>query len=188
MSFKELDRSFSGIEKKIAEKLKARSSRELYASDLLVFGLTARAISLYNGMKEALEESNPYVFVILYRAQMETLATVNHLIKKPSDAKKFLHGGRKGTKYRISNILTLIDECKPKYPRLRGIYDEISEMAHPNSASHFLSTRIGEGRRISWRSKPSFSREEAEKGLKGLIEISNYVADDLGLLTDALMK
>lgn len=190
MSFKELDRRFERVEARIMERLTKRADKNLYKSDLLVFGLTARALSLYNGMKKALEESNPYVFVVLYRAQMETLATVNHLIRKPSDAERFLYAGRKGTKYRISNILTLMDECKPKYPKLREIYDEISEMAHPNSASHFLSTQIEEeaGRTISWRSKPLLSKKESEKGLKGLIELSGYMADDLGLLVDALMR
>lgn len=180
-----LDKRFEDLEKKIAFKLRARNDRFLYESDLLVFGLTSRAISLYKGMKES--QSNPYVFVILFRAQIETLATINHLIRNPSDIKKFLHGGRKDTKFKITNVLTLIDACAKNYPKLREIYDEISEMAHPNSASHYLSIDKGENK-LSWRSKPTFSDVEKDKALKGLAEINEYVANDLEQLIDQIVK
>lgn len=180
-----LDTRFEDMRKRIIEKLSCRKEKRVYDEDLLVFGLTSRALALYEGMEGAI--GNPYVFVVLYRSQMETLATINHLNRHPEDAERFLHGGRKTGRYRISNILTLLDSCSKRYPGLRDIYDEISEMAHPNAASHFLSIDK-DGGRIRWRSSPSFSGEEKGKALKGQLEMNTHILDELDLLISALIR
>jgi len=177
-----LDDEFERIKHSIIGRLKKKQGLE--DEDLLVLGLTSRAFSLYKGMGAALD--NPHVFVVLYRSQIETLATINHLNRHPEEAERFLHGGRKSGKYRISNILTLIDSCSRRYDGLREIYDEISDMAHPNSASHFLSIdRSGDS--IRWRSRPAFSEEEQEKVGRGHEEINSHIVAELDLLIGKLM-
>jgi len=186
MNFNSINDKFQQLRSKLIQKLQKRSMKTIFESDILVIGLINRAFSLHNGLGMAHQTSNPYSFVVLYRAQMETLATINHIINKPNDVGKFLHGKRKGTENKITNILTLLDECEDKYPKIRGIYEDISEMAHPNSASHFLSTDR-DGSAIRLRNNPTMSKKESERTREGLIEISEYVINDLDILVDKLI-
>jgi len=190
MKRNEINKKLGILDKKIVLKLKERPGKEIYESDLLVLGLIARSKSLYHGLNDAHSKSNPYVFAILYRAQIETLATINYLIEKPQKVKSFLHGGRNQDKYRIPNILTLIDLCKPKYPAIRDIYNEVSEIAHPNSSSHFLSTKMKDTEKniFKWSSMPSFSKQELKTSLRDMLELNTSIIKDLDTLIDKIMK
>lgn len=184
-----MNKQFNALELKILEKLNSRHHKQVYDADLLAISLTARSISIYHAMKDAHEKSNLYAFIILYRAQIETLATINFVIENKSRVKRVLYGGKGNTdnsKEKIPNILTLIDKCKKKYPKLRDIYENMSEMAHPNAASHFLSSRK-DGNATNWTTKPVFSKEESEKALLSMKEICGYVINDLDLLIDNIM-
>lgn len=84
---------------------------------------------------------------ILLRSGIETLAILVYLNERTlrvlegkldfhefsKDTATLLLGSRnKTTKYDVTNILTVLDKCEKRHAGIRGVYDMLSESAHPN--------------------------------------------------------
>ena len=84
---------------------------------------------------------------ILLRSGLETLAILIHLNQQidgvlegrasfnqfSEKTTELLLGARDGsTGYSAINILTVLEKCEKRYPGIKGIYDGLSESAHPN--------------------------------------------------------
>ncbi len=84
---------------------------------------------------------------ILLRSGFETLASLsylNHKLQAVIDGKLDFHefdrltirmvaGSKDGFSQHIAvNVITTLDKCDKRYPGVRGIYDSLSESAHPN--------------------------------------------------------
>lgn len=115
---------------------------------LLVCGLLNKTYELTETALWAIENNRPQTTTFMLRGLYETLAYTYHAKDKILNAKSkeeydqvissLLLGTKKpGGKYPSVNVLTCIDKASKTFTELRKNYDELSELVHPNSASHF---------------------------------------------------
>ncbi len=136
---------------------------KLYEHHLLLRGLLARSQGLLGAaLREALKRNGPAVLSLL-RSQCETLAAACYVEKFPDKLRTVLLGSReKGAKIESPNILTQIDHASKKYHGLREDYDQLSELVHPNAASHFSSIEVldEEHRTVRFSSKGYLDKKD----------------------------
>lgn len=114
----------------------------------LVVGVLNRTYELTDSAIWSIENKRPFTSAHMARALIETLGFIYYWEKqfeKSNDVKdaeekvsQALLGSKlKGDQHEQVNILTTINKATKEYSDLRSTYDDISEMVHPNSASHF---------------------------------------------------
>lgn len=109
----------------------------LYDYMFLLNGLIIRSKELCEAtLRELLNENMP-ASASLLRSQCETLACAVYVERNPKRLNDILRGS--GDK-RI-NILTQIEHAEKKHKQLRGDYDALSDLVHPNSSSHFSAVQ-----------------------------------------------
>ena len=115
---------------------------------LLICGLLNKTYELTETALWAIENNRPQTATFILRGLYETLAFTYYVKDKISKAKskeeyseiisQLLLGTKKpGAKYQSVNILTCIDKASETFSELRKNYDDLSELVHPNAASHF---------------------------------------------------
>lgn len=115
---------------------------------LLICGLLNKTYELTETAIWGIENDRPQTTTFMLRGLYETLAYTYHAKDKILSATtkeeydktitELLFGAKKpGGKYTAVNILTCIDKASKTFTELRRNYDDLSELVHPNSASHF---------------------------------------------------
>lgn len=115
---------------------------------LLLVGILNRTYELTDSAIWAIDEKRPLTSAQMLRALIETLGYIYYWkdkFAKASDGNELkelilqaLMGSRKeNDNFQQINILTAIDKASLRFDRLRRNYDDISEVVHPNAASHF---------------------------------------------------
>lgn len=134
------------ITETIALRLKKDSSiTQLFQ---LVMGILNRTYELTESGIWAVTNSRPQTAAFMVRGLHETLAFIFYVKKKLSACStkeeydevlnQLLFGTKKeGEEPKAVNILTCINKASKQYVELEMRYNEISEVVHPNSASHF---------------------------------------------------
>lgn len=107
----------------------------LYDHHFLLNGLLIRSKKLCQALLREIRSEDLPGSASLLRAQCETLACAVYVQRNPDKLRKILmsQGDDK------VNILTQLDHADREHKGLRGDYDTLSELVHPNSASHFSS-------------------------------------------------
>jgi hypothetical protein len=130
--------------------LMACENDKIYTHSLLLLGLLNRTYELTESVIWAMDNDRPLTTANMLRALYETLG-FTYYIKEQIDSSSsheeiiekissLLMGSRNGEHgFKSVNILTCIDKAVKTFPELRKNYDELSEMVHPNSSSHFYS-------------------------------------------------
>jgi len=119
---------------------------------LLVCGLLNKTYELTETALWAIDNDRPQTTTFMLRGLYETLAFTNYIKSKmtgtdPKDYEQainlLLFGSKKpGSKYQSVNVLTCIDKAAKEFTELRKNYDDLSELVHPNSASHFYIASV----------------------------------------------
>jgi hypothetical protein len=115
---------------------------------LLVCGLLNKTYELTESAIWSIQNDRPQTTTFMLRGLYETLAFTYYAKDKILKAankedydktiSELLLGTKKpGAQYPSVNILTCIDKASKTFTELRKNYDELSELVHPNSASHF---------------------------------------------------
>jgi len=147
--------------KVIVNEVYARFNRDqnITTLSLLLVGLLNRTYELTESAIWGIDHDRPQTSAHMLRALMETLGFIYYLerqLEKAQDQEdgyekiaQALFGSRKDDgKYKQVNILTTIDKAVSRYSQLRKNYDDISEIVHPNAASHFYTAKpIDESKR-----------------------------------------
>jgi hypothetical protein len=118
----------------------------IYMHTLLVWGLLNRTYELTDSAIWAIEKKRPQTATHMLRALIETLGFTYYIMEElqkathPSNLHEkitaFFMGSRHPeAKFKSVNILTCIDKATKLFPHLREVYDQLSEVVHPNSAS-----------------------------------------------------
>lgn len=125
---------------------------------LLICGLLNKTYELTETAIWAIENDRPQTTAFMLRGLYETLAFTFHVEDKltnanPNDRQEiidnFLFGSKMlGNKYQSVNILTCIEKANKRFNKLKKNYEELSELVHPNAASHFyIATSINNKKR-----------------------------------------
>lgn len=141
---------------------------------LLVCGLLNKTYELTETAIWAIENDRPQTATFMLRGLFETLAFTNYAREKVSEAdlkdreeviSTFLFGSRKpDVNYKSVNILTCIDRAAKEFTELRKNYDDLSELVHPNSASHFyVASAQDEKERLVTLQIPFYKFKNADK-------------------------
>jgi hypothetical protein len=130
--------------------LRLMSDGFIYTYTPLIWGLLNRAYEITESAIWALDNDRPLTAAAMLRALYETLAFTHYACDQMGSAssqqefeeriQKLLLGSKApGAAFASPNILTCLDKATKMFPELRKSYDALSEMVHPNSASHFYS-------------------------------------------------
>ncbi len=152
----QIDELLPNITQMIYEYL--NGDKDIYRHTLLIIGISNRTYELTESAIWAIDNNRPFTATNMLRSLIETLAFCDNASKdlmKTDNISEFekkseqlLMGSRdETTKHQAVNILTYIDHSVKTYPNLRKNYDDISELVHPNSASHFYSGKSEDGKR-----------------------------------------
>lgn len=125
---------------------------------IIVAGIVARGQSLHEGSVAAIEANNPHAAFTLLRAYAEQCAAVLYMTDHPAKAER-LWNDLDGRGVKIGAI-TNYAQSSGRMANFREIYKRLSTYAHPSSAAHFASMRVGEDRSFTWQSAPRFKRDE----------------------------
>jgi hypothetical protein len=152
---------------------------KLYDYQFLLNGLLIRSKKLCRGvLREVHDESSPGSASLL-RAQCETLACAVYVERNPQKLEAILKGEGKN---RV-NVLTQIDHAEKKHKGLRGDYDALSDLVHPNSASHFSSITpgkmVGKKLRVLFTPEGNFKRSDAVSTVKLLVVWTGWTLQSL---------
>lgn len=134
------------------------SSGDITMDHIIVAGIVARSQSLHEGSVAAIEANNPHAAFTLLRAYAEQCAAVQYMTDHPAKAER-LWNDVEGYGVKIGAI-TNYAQSSGRMANFREIYNQLSKYAHPSSAAHFASMRVGEDRSFSWQSAPRFKRDE----------------------------
>jgi hypothetical protein len=117
-------------------------------------GFLARAQGLHEGTVAAIRADNPYAAFTLLRAYAENAAGILYLKDHPAQLDKFWqlddHSVPVG---KITNYAV------ERFAGFKGIYDQLSQYAHPAALSVLASSRVVGGQPIRWRSAPQFKSD-----------------------------
>lgn len=166
-----------------------KKNPDIYSHTLLIVGLINRTYELTESAVWAIDQNRPLTASNMLRSLFETLGFsyyVSASLKKQKNisdianqAEKLLFGSRKpGAKHQSINILTCIDKAIQQFPNLRKNYDDISEIVHPNSASHFYIGKIDDIKKGNLKSTIpfyDFREQDKEKIINMTGESSEYV-------------
>src|SRR3989344_7915384 len=145
-STEEIKPMLKNIQKLVYKRIKKDSS--ISSLLFLLAGVLNRTYELTDSAIWSIEKRRPFTSAHMARALIETLAFIYYWeteIEKSKDAGEVetkilqaLFGSKhKDDPNQQINILTTIDKATKEYSHLRQNYYDISEMVHPNSASHF---------------------------------------------------
>lgn len=136
----------------VAERMKKEPRLTLLW--LLILGILNRTYELTETITWSIKNKRPQTTALCLRSLYETLSFIYYWqqkIEQSSDNKKnviienaLLAGRKENYRYKSINILTCIDKAKESFLNIRKNYDEISELVHPNVASHFYTMEINE--------------------------------------------
>ena len=147
---KEITPLLEEIQKLLLSRLK--QNPDITPLLLLIIGILNRTYELTESAIWGIENKRPLTAAHMARALVETLGFIYFLEKQIKKAKtgrnreekisRALFGSRlkKGSPQPI-NVLTTIDKATKEYRHLRKLYNELSEVVHPNSASHFYPAK-----------------------------------------------
>jgi len=164
---------------------------------LLVCGLLNKTYELTETALWAIENNRPQTTTFMLRGLYETLAYTYHSKEKILCAKSteeydqvisgLLLGTKKpGGKYPSVNILTCIDKASKVFTKLRKNYDDLSELVHPNSASHFyVAVPDDENERTISLRIPFYKFKESDKE-KSLNQIGECCLHIIRLSTEII--
>lgn len=127
-------------------------------SHLMVWGLVARAQSLHEGCVAAIEANNPHAAFTLLRAYAEQCAAVLFMTDHPARAER-LWNDPDGRGVKIG-VITNHAERSGRMPNFAKLYKQLSGYAHPTTASHFASMRVGQKRSFTWQAAPRFKHDD----------------------------
>ncbi len=141
--------------------------------------LLYRITELSSATFELIKSEKPIAAVILARAQFETIVLWLFLLDKiekicernalhdnfDSEIMRLLFGGKiDNSPEQAYNILTIMDKMSNEYPKLRELYNKLSEFAHPNHiGTHGYYARIDES---------NFSEILGPNDIESIIEIT----------------
>jgi hypothetical protein len=121
----------------------------------VLFGFLARAQGLHEGTVAAVRADNPHAAFTLLRAYAENAAGILYLKDHPAQLDKFLqldgHGVSAG---KITNYAV------KWFGGFKGIYDQLSQYAHPAALGILASSSVVDGQTLHWESVPRFKSEE----------------------------
>lgn len=139
----------------------------LFLNDFSFLGFVERAQAFHIGAVDLIERGNPLAAMTVIRSYLENVAAVFWLAKHPEDIAKLNLGAQQGLP-----IGRVIAEASKHLPGLKGIYQVLSEAAHPAGAGSFHTARVsGEGE-LHWQSAPAFrSRSDALSTLRWVEEL-----------------
>jgi hypothetical protein len=109
----------------------------LYDYIFLLNGLIIRSKELCEATLREIFRENMPASASLLRSQLETLACAVYIERNPERLNDIL----KGSGDKRINILTQIEHAEKKHKKLRGDYDALSDLVHPNSSSHFSAVQ-----------------------------------------------
>jgi len=155
----------------------------------LLCGLLNKAYELTETALWAIDNDRPQSATFMLRGLYETLAFIYYVESKIKQAKNkeeyqeiissLLLGSKKpGGLYSSVNILTCIDKASKVFTELRKNYDDLSELVHPNAASHFyIGVPDNEKERTVTLQIPfyKFKKSDKEKSLNQIGECCFHV-------------
>ena len=123
---------------------------KIYTHSLLLLGLLNRTYELTESAMWAVNNDRPQTAANMLRALYETLGFTYYvkeqITSSPNNEERgkriatLLMGSRAGGNgFQSVNILTCLDKAVKTFPLLRKNYDDLSEIVHPNSSSHFYA-------------------------------------------------
>jgi hypothetical protein len=137
----------------------------------LAFIERAQAFSL--GAIAMIESGNPLAAATLLRSFAENLAVVFYINAHPAEIDKLQPGARQGIK-----IGRIISQAEKHFPGFKGMYEELSSMAHPSGAGSYHTLKADDEGAFTWQSYPTFhSLEDARHFLRLLDELSDLTAN-----------
>lgn len=125
-----------------------------YAEGHVVFsGLLARGQGLYEGSIAAIDANNPYSAFTLIRAYAENAAAILYLRDHPTQLSSFW---RKPGGVAIGRIT---NHARTRFDGFPGIYNQLSQYAHPAPRSLMASMTADTNGLLHWASAPRFKSE-----------------------------
>jgi hypothetical protein len=124
---------FRGL-REIDELVSAASLNELYESQWAVLGIVSRSYQLMLCCIDQLAGGNWNGFYAAARGLVETLCAVVWVRQAPERLVALVRTDQ-------LSIVKMVNAGGRKYPDVKGVYAELSAIAHPNRDSHVLGPR-----------------------------------------------
>ena len=132
-----------------------------------------RAQAFCLGAIAMIESGNPLAAATLLRSFAENLTVVFYINAHPTEIEKLQPGARHGIK-----IGRIISQAEKRFPGFKGMYDELTAMAHPSGAGSYHTLKMGEDRALTWQPYPTFhDLEDARHFLELLDELSDLTTN-----------
>lgn len=140
---------------------------------LLLLGILNRTYELTETIIWSIKNKRPQTTALCLRSFYETLSFIYYWQQKinqtPDNNKHkiienaLLAGRKENYRYKSINILTCLDKATERFPDIRKNYDEISELVHPNAASHFYTMKIDRENKTGECEFPFYEFKENDK-------------------------
>jgi hypothetical protein len=121
------------------DKIAKKSPHELYESMWGLLGTMSRSYQLMLSAIDQIAGRNLNGFYVSARALVETLCSIIWASEKPSRFCNLVQ-------FESLRIGRIMNAGYRKYPELKDVYSELSNIAHPNRGSHLLGPRPLEDR------------------------------------------
>jgi hypothetical protein len=125
---------------------------EAYTTMTVVFqSFIARAQCLHEASVQMTEAENPHAAFTLLRAYAENTAAILYAKDHPNLAAHWWDVDGHGIQ-----IGKITNHARTRLGGFKGIYEQLSQFAHPQARGLLASSTITEGRTVQWSSAPHF--------------------------------
>ncbi|TFB84467.1 hypothetical protein E3O44_15410 [Cryobacterium algoricola] len=170
----------SGIEKAAAARVRLiRFAADAFPTPIdfdvpmmTLMSLLTRAQSFHDGALDAVRAGNPFAAFTLIRSYAENAAVLVRLKDRPDDLARLYPEAPRATRLRIGQIT---NGASARFGEFKGVYDQLSEFAHPSPAtalSGWHASELDDGK-VEWRSSPAFkSTDDLMMACVWLVELA----------------
>lgn len=154
-----------------------------------LLALVTRAQGFHDGALLGVEARNPYATFPLIRCYAENAAALLWMLNHPQDLKRLAATAPRDEKFAIGK---LVAEASKHAAGFKGIYEQLSEFAHPVASRFsqpFWIDPEGDGTKFIWASEPRFKHDDdAIWACFWLVEITEIHANLWPIVYEAAVR
>jgi hypothetical protein len=122
---------------------------------MTLMSLLTRAQAFHDGALDAVRAGNPFAAFTLIRGYAENAAVLVRLTERPADLARLYPEAPLETRLRIGPIT---NGASARFGQFKGIYDQLSQFAHPHPATALSGWHASEADDdgVHWQSVPAF--------------------------------